>query len=154
MNEAIKNCHKGFITYTEYDDGSFIAEQSSSGENTYSRIHFGPFSHTLAYFFMQHNACFMVHSSIHSKRHTLLFYIDNTPYVITRFTRRIQDISDFSVMVKADIHPIYAQIVNIPIGDMFTKLKNKYPITPKVPMIGNQTLKQYVKQQLGNNYGR
>lgn len=167
----IKVTTSAFWERSEYDDGSFTIHQNRIGL-TNKKIRFGPLETTLKELLdMGFTMC--VDSFTHRKKHSLIIRRGKEVYKLRTLTSEdltkyadlfshVRDDSsldyhhktnDTSVDKTQTIVEMREVIKEVRIQtDPFEELMLRYPVVRKpVEFVGNQTIREYVKQQLKEN---
>lgn len=174
MNKTKSDGYGGFIKITstsfwereDYDDGSFIVRQLNAGilDKT---LRFGPLTTSLNQLYAM-GFTLIIESFTHRKKHSLVLRRREEEYKLaTIYSRDLNKYDDLTLHVKDQSNPDYKSslarankqepriiiqevIKEIKVEtDPFDELMLMYPVTRKpVEFIGNQTIKEYVQQQL------
>lgn len=164
----VKITSTSFWEREDYDDGSFIMRQLNAGQLD-KTIRFGPLTATLGKLFAM-GFILVIESFTHRKKHSLILKKDKEEYKLaTIFSGDLNKYEDLTLHVKDQSAPDYKSaqskvndeqkqphiiikevIKEVRIEtDPFEELMLRYPVTRKpVEFVGNQTIQEYVKQQL------
>lgn len=169
---VVNTTSSSFWEREDYDDGSFVICQNTTGVHN-KKIRFGPLETTLSDLIsMGFSLC--VESFTHRRKHSLIIRRGKEVYKLrTLITEDLTKYPDMFSHVRDDIildhhvnnskgvvetpEPkiIIKQVVKEVIKevrietDPFEELMLRYPVTRKpVEFVGNQTIQEYVKQQL------
>jgi hypothetical protein len=146
-------------TRKDYDDGSFVIQQLNIGLNDRT-IKFGPLTTKLSDLFAM-GFILKIQGWKHSRNQKLVLIRGNERYKLAKIpTSQLNQYQDLTMWVKDytkphfdpyTVEPKLKQIIKeVRIEtDPFEQLTLRYPVRRKtVEFVGNQTLEQYVKQQL------
>ncbi len=172
----VKITSTSFWEREDYDDGSFIVRQLNAGVLD-KVIRFGPLTTTINQLYAM-GFTLSIESFTHRKKHSLVLRRDKEEYKLaTIFTSDLAKYEDLTMHVRDQSEPDYRSsmasakeetkqephviirevekevIKEIRIEtDPFEELMLRYPVTRKsVEFVGNQTISEYVKQQLKEN---
>jgi hypothetical protein len=157
--DTVKQYDTPYYTRKDYDDGSFIIQQCIRGPND-KTISFGPLSTTLSELFAM-GFILQVIGWKSNRSHKLKLVREHEQYKLAKIPAYSLDRhQDLSIWVKDSVKPQFEPytverkpkeiIKEVRIEtDPFEELMLRYPVRRKaVRFVGNQTLEQYVKQQL------
>lgn len=160
-----------FWERADYDDGSFTIYQKKIGL-THKKIRFGPLDTTLKDLIAM-GFILCVESFTHRKKHSLIIRRDKEVYKLKTLTsddltkyadlfshvrddssvdyhQKIKDTSEDKPRTIVEVREVIKE-VRIQ-TDPFEELMLRYPVKRKpVEFVGNQTISEYVKQQLKEN---
>lgn len=165
-----KTTYTGFYKREDWDDGSFIINQSTRGTLD-KTLRFGPLTAKLSE--LQARGFFLtIESFTHRQKHSLILRNKNNPsesYKVAVITKdNLNKHADLTMFIRDQSEPDYhlhgppkplVKIVEKEVikevmieGDPLDQLLKRYPLKRKtVEFIGNLTLDEYVKQQLKEN---
>lgn len=160
---VVKISSTRFWEREDYDDGSLVIRQLDKGMID-KTLRFGPLTTTL-YALYAMGFHLAIESFIHRKKHSLFLTNGKEEYKLATITAAdLLKYDDLMKHVKDQAKPDYRQIISgknpsyiikdevkeVKIEtDPFEELMLRYPLNRKpVEFVGNQTVKEYVKQQL------
>jgi hypothetical protein len=157
--DTVRQCENCYYTRKDYEDGSFNIQQSVVGQID-KTVRFGPLSAKLSELFAM-GFILRIDGWVSNRNQKLRLIRGSEQYKLAKIpTHCLNQYQDLTMWVRDGLNPHFEPHTVDPkpkeiikevrvVTDPFEELMLRYPIRRKtVEFVGNQTLEQYVKQQL------